>query len=69
MADKHLQGYRVAIIATDLFEEAELVEPRRALQEAGAETVVIAPRAGEIQAVQHDIENAKGEGRSNPRQR
>ena len=54
MADKQLQGIRVAILATDLFEEAELIETRKALDEAGAQTVVIAPKAGEIQAVQHD---------------
>ena len=41
MAEKQLQGLRVAILATDLFEEAELIEPRKALQEAGAQTVVI----------------------------
>ena len=54
-----LQGLRVAILATDLFEEAELIEPRKALQEAGAQTVVIAPKAGEIQAVQHDKKTQK----------
>jgi protease I len=59
MAEKKLDGYRVAILATDLFEEAELIEPRRALQEAGAKTVVIAPKAGEIQAVQHDTKTQK----------
>ncbi len=53
MANKKLNGYRVAIIATDLFEEPELVEPRKALQDAGAETVVISPKSGEIQAVRH----------------
>jgi protease I len=53
MTDKKLNGYRIAIIATNLFEEAELVEPRKALQEAGAETVVISPKSGEIQAVRH----------------
>jgi deglycase len=53
MTDKKLSGHRVAIITTDLFEEAELVEPRKALQEAGAETVVISPKSGEIQAVRH----------------
>jgi protease I len=53
MTDSKLNGYRVAIIATDLFEDAELVEPRKALQEAGAETVVISPKSGEIQAVRH----------------
>jgi protease I len=59
MAEKQLQGTRVAIIATDLFEEAELIEPRKALHEAGAQTVVIAPKAGEIQAVQHDKKTQK----------
>ncbi len=59
MAEKQLQGLRVAIIATDLFEEAELIEPRKALQEAGAQAVVIAPKAGEIQAVQHDKKTQK----------
>ena len=48
MTDR-LAGFRVAILATDLFEESELVEPRKALDEAGATTVVIAPHAGEIQ--------------------
>jgi len=48
-----IKGKRVAIIATDLFEEAELYEPKQALEEAGAEVAVIAPHDGEIQAVQH----------------
>lgn len=55
MAERKLEGCRVAIIATDLFEEAELIETRKALQEAGAQTTVIAPKSGEIQAVRHDI--------------
>jgi protease I len=56
---QRLEGFRVAILATDLFEESELVEPRKALDEAGATTVVIAPHAGEIQAVQHDKKTQK----------
>jgi protease I len=56
---ERLSGFRVAILATDLFEEAELIEPRKALDEAGATTVVIAPHAGEIQAVQHDKKTGK----------
>jgi protease I len=56
---EHLEGFRVAILATDLFEESELIEPRKALDEAGAKTVVIAPHAGEIQAVQHDEKTQK----------
>ena len=59
MADQNLQGLRVAILATDLFEEAELIEPRKALDAAGARTEVIAPKSGEIQAVQHDKKTQK----------
>jgi protease I len=54
MAEKQLDGLRVGILATDLFEESELIEPRKALDEAGAKTIVVAPHAGEIQGVQHD---------------
>jgi protease I len=46
MAD--LKGKKIAILATDGFEQSELVEPRKALDKAGAETVVIAPKAGKI---------------------
>lgn len=54
MAQQHLKGIRVAILATDDFEQSELTEPRKALDEAGAKTVVIAPRSGEIQGFKHD---------------
>ncbi len=56
---ERLTGFRVAILATDLFEETELTEPRKALDEEGAKTVVIAPHAGEIQAVQHGTKTKK----------
>lgn len=59
MADNNLQGLRVAILATDLFEEAELIEPRKALDAAGARTEVVSPKGGEIQAVQHDTKTQK----------
>jgi len=59
MAEKKLDKYRVAILATDLFEKAELIEPRKALQEAGAHVSVVAPKSGEIQAVQHDKRTQK----------
>jgi len=45
-----LHGKRIAILATDGFEQSELLEPRRALQEAGASTVIIAPHPGAIRA-------------------
>lgn len=47
MGDK-LKGKTVAILATDGFEQSELLEPRRILEEAGARTLVISPKGGEI---------------------
>lgn len=47
MASK-LNGKKIAILATDGFEQVELTEPRKALDEAGATTVVISPKSGEI---------------------
>jgi protease I len=43
-----LKGKKIAILATDGFEQAELTDPRKALNNAGATTVVIAPKNGEI---------------------
>jgi protease I len=51
---RELIGKRIAILATDRFEEAELSEPRRALMEAGADVDVIAPHSGSIQRMNHD---------------
>jgi protease I len=45
---QNLKGKRVAILATDGFEQVELTEPRKALEQAGATTEVIAPKSGEI---------------------
>ena len=45
-----LKGMRIAILATDGFEQVELTEPKKALEEAGAEVLVIAPEKGEIKA-------------------
>ena|SRR5438876_7153105 len=53
MADKPLKGIRVAILATNGFEEAELVQPRKALDEAGATTTLISPAIGEIYGMRH----------------
>jgi protease I len=59
MTQKQLEGLRVGILATDLFEQSELLEPRKALEEAGAQTIVVAPHTGEIQGVQHDKKDQK----------
>jgi protease I len=48
-----IAGLKVAILATDRFEESELTEPRRALMEAGANVQVVAPHGGSIQGMQH----------------
>jgi protease I len=39
----NLKGMKIAILATDGFEQAELLEPRKALDAAGAQTEVISP--------------------------
>jgi protease I len=58
MADPHseLTGFRVAVLATDGFEEPELTEPVQALREAGAQVTILSPKSGQIQAVRHDID-------------
>lgn len=53
MANRELNGKRVAILATDGVEQSELLQPREALQEAGALTKVVSPKAGKIKAWQH----------------
>ena len=53
MAKKTLQGKKVAIVAADMVEQVELVEPRKALEQAGAETHLISLRPGEIQGFNH----------------
>src|SRR5437016_7568078 len=53
MKDLVLKGVRVAILATDGVEKVELTLPRLALEEAGADTMLIAPKP-EIQSMKHD---------------
>ncbi len=43
-----LRNKRIAILATEGFEQVELIEPRKALEEAGAKTEVVSPKDGEI---------------------
>ncbi len=53
MQDLILKGVRVAILATDGVEKVELTIPRLALEESGADTVLVAPKP-EIQSMRHD---------------
>ena len=48
MAGETLSGFRVALLAMDGFEQSELIEPRHALKEAGADTEVISLRGGKV---------------------
>jgi protease I len=49
MADE-LNGMRVAILVDTGFEQVELTEPKRALEQAGARTFVVSPRQGQVRA-------------------
>ena len=48
-----LSDVRVAVLATDGFEESELTEPVKALQGAGASVDIISLNPGQIQAFKH----------------
>lgn len=50
---QELQGKKVAILATDGFEQVELTEPLKALKNAGATVDIVAPHGGEIQGMNH----------------
>jgi protease I len=48
-----LNGKRIAFPFTDGVEEVELMEPKKAVEEAGADTTMVSINAGEIQAFNH----------------
>ena len=49
MSNQELENKKIAILATNGFEDSELTEPRDAVAEAGATVVIIAPEAGTIE--------------------
>ena len=53
MPHSNLQGARIAILVTDGFEQSELIEPRKALDQAGATTEVVAPKHGKVRGWNH----------------
>ena len=53
MAEQKLKGKKVAIIAADMVERVELVEPRKALEKAGATTELLSIKPGTIEAFDH----------------
>ena len=46
----NIKGLKVAILVEDGFEQVELVEPRKALDQAGAETKIVSPRKEKVRA-------------------
>jgi len=48
-----LKGKTVAILVADGFEQVEMTEPRRALEEAGAQKRIVSPVQGEVQGWNH----------------
>ena len=50
MASETLNGLKVAILVTDGFEQVEMTEPRKALDQAGAETRLVSPKDGQVKA-------------------
>jgi len=50
MANETLKGLKVAILIEDGFEQVEMVEPRKALDQAGVETRIVSPRDKHVRA-------------------
>jgi protease I len=48
-----LRNKRVAVLVENGFEQSELVEPKKALEEAGARAEVISPQQGKVKAWDH----------------
>ena len=48
-----LNGMKVAILVAEGFEQVELTEPRKALDDAGAQTRIVSPAVGEVQGWKH----------------
>jgi protease I len=50
---QRLQGRRIAVLATDGYEQAELVKPVEGLRAEGARVEVVSPKTGAIQGYNH----------------
>lgn len=49
----HLNGLKVAILIENGFEQIEMTEPRRALDQAGAQTRIVSPAGGHVRSWNH----------------
>src|SRR3954462_4487320 len=52
MADQ-LRNKRVAALVENGFEQSELLEPRKALEAAGAQVDIVSPQSGKVKGWQH----------------
>ena len=50
---ENLRELKVAILVTDGFEQVELVEPRKALDQAGAQTKIVSPKEDKVRGWKH----------------
>jgi protease I len=50
---QELRGKKVAALVTDGFEQSELIEPREALRQAGAEVTIVSPKSGDVRGWDH----------------
>ncbi|MGO4884245.1 MAG: type 1 glutamine amidotransferase domain-containing protein [Bryobacteraceae bacterium] len=50
---EQLKGLKVAILVTDGFEQVEMVEPRKALDQAGADTQIVSPKNDRVRGWKH----------------
>ncbi len=48
-----LKGKKIAILVDNGFEQVEMTEPRKALDDAGAQTVLVSPQDGKVKGWQH----------------
>jgi len=48
VADENLKGVTMAIFVTDGFKQVELIQPKKACDEAGAEIQVVSPKGDQV---------------------
>jgi|SRR4051812_23084336 protease I len=51
--EKSLQGCKVAVLVAEGFEQVEMTEPKKALEQAGAQARIVSPAKGKVQGWNH----------------
>ena len=52
MTDK-LRNKRIAVLVENGFEQSEMTEPKKALEQAGATAEIVSPQTGKVKGWQH----------------